>query len=427
MGIDRNSYKSRIVDSIIKTYLGVSGAVCIEGPKWCGKTWTSAYHSKSEFMVGDPQNNFSNRKLAEIDPVSILKGDTPRLIDEWQEVPSIWDAVRAEIDRRNKKGQIILTGSATPQTKGIMHSGAGRILKLRMNTMSLYESGDSSGEISLHELCNGALETKMLSDIQLEKLAYYIVRGGWPANISAGINEAHIMPISYVDTLIDENMNSVDDETRYSTSKFKLLLRSLARNESTTASELSLLNDIIGHEKENMSRNTLGKYLDKLNRLFVTNNQLPFSANLRSSLRVKQFEKRHFSDPAIACALLNITPKKLMQDLNTFGLLFEALVVRDLGIYAQSFGAKLFHYQDYKNNELDAVIELDNGEWCAFEIKLGCNKIDEGANSLIRTCSEIEKNGGKPAKIKCVICGLSNAAYQRKDGVYVVPVTSLKD
>lgn len=427
MGIDRKSYKSRIVDSIIKTYLGVSGAVCIEGPKWCGKTWTSAYHSKSEFMVGDPQNNFSNRKLAEIDPVSILKGDTPRLIDEWQEVPSIWDAVRAEIDRRNKKGQIILTGSATPQTKGIMHSGAGRILKLRMNTMSLYESGDSSGEISLHELCNGALETKMLSDIQLEKLAYYIVRGGWPANISAGINEAHIMPISYVDSLIDENMNSVDDETRYSTSKFKLLLRSLARNESTTASELSLLNDIIGHEKDNMSRNTLGKYLDKLNRLFVINNQLPFSADLRSSLRVKQFEKRHFSDPAIACALLNITPKKLMQDLNTFGLLFEALVVRDLEIYAQSFGAKLFHYQDYKNNELDAVIELDNGEWCAFEIKLGCNKIDEGANSLIRTCSEIEKNGGKPAKIKCVICGLSNAAYQRKDGVYVVPVTSLKD
>lgn len=427
MGIDRNSYKSRIVDSIIKTYLGVSGAVCIEGPKWCGKTWTSAYHSKSEFMVGDPQNNFSNRKLAEIDPVSILKGDTPRLIDEWQEVPSIWDAVRAEIDRRNKKGQIILTDSATPKTKGIMHSGAGRILKLRMNTMSLYESGDSSGEISLHELCNGALETKMLSDIQLEKLAYYIVRGGWPANIFAGINEAHIMPISYVDSLIDENMNSVDDETRYSTSKFKLLLRSLARNESTTASELSLLNDIIGHEKENMSRNTLGKYFDKLNRLFVINNQLPFSANLRSSLRVKQFEKRHFSDPAIACALLNITPKKLMQDLNTFGLLFEALVVRDLEIYAQSFGAKLFHYQDYKNNELDAVIELDNGEWCAFEIKLGCNKIDEGANSLIRTCSEIEKNGGKPAKIKCVICGLSNAAYQRKDGVYVVPVTSLKD
>ena len=420
-------YKPRIADEILKDKLEAKGAVIIEGPKWCGKTWTSAYHSKSEFMVGDPQNNFSNRKLAEIDPVSILKGDTPRLIDEWQEVPSIWDAVRAEIDRRNKKGQIILTGSATPQTKGIMHSGAGRILKLRMNTMSLYESGDSSGEISLHELCNGALETKMLSDIPLEKLAYYIVRGGWPANISAGINEAHIMPISYVDTLIDENINSVDDETRYSTSKFKLLLRSLARNESTTASELSLLNDIIGHEKENMSRNTLGKYLDKLNRLFVTNNQLPFSANLRSSLRVKQFEKRHFSDPAIACALLNITPKKLMQDLNTFGLLFEALVVRDLGIYAQSFGAKLFHYQDYKNNELDAVIELDNGEWCAFEIKLGCNKIDEGANSLIRTCSEIEKNGGKPAKIKCVICGLLNAAYQRKDGVYVVPVTSLKD
>lgn len=427
MSIDKNSYKSRIVDSTIKTYLGVSGAVCIEGPKWCGKTWTSAYHSKSEFMVGDPKNNFSNRKLAEIDPASILKGDAPRLIDEWQEVPSIWDAVRAEVDKRNKKGQIILTGSSTPKTKGIMHSGAGRILKLRMNTMSLYESGDSFGEISLHDLCNGVLETKILSDIQLEKLAYYIVRGGWPANISAGIEEAHIMPISYVDTLDDDNANNIDDETKYSSAKFKLLLRSLARNESTTVSDLSLLRDIIGHEKENMSRNTLEKYLDKLNRIFVTNNQLPFSANLRSSLRVKQFEKRHFSDPAIACALLNITPQKLMRDLNTFGLLFEALVVRDLGIYAQSFGAKIFHYQDYNNNELDAVIELDNGEWCAFEIKLGCNKIDEGANSLIRICSEIEKNGGKPAKIKCVICGLSNAAYQRKDGVYVVPITALKN
>lgn len=427
MSIDKNAYKSRIVDSTIKTYLGVSGAVCIEGPKWCGKTWTSAYHSKSEFMVGDPKNNFSNRKLAEIDPVSILKGDAPRLIDEWQEVPSIWDAVRAEVDKRNKKGQIILTGSSTPKTKGIMHSGAGRIIKLRMNTMSLYESGDSFGEISLHDLCNGVLETKILSDIQLEKLAYYIVRGGWPANISAGIEEAHIMPISYVDTLDDDNANNIDDETKYSSAKFKLLLRSLARNESTTVSDLSLLRDIIGHEKENMSRNTLEKYLDKLNRIFVTNNQLPFSANLRSSLRVKQFEKRHFSDPAIACALLNITPQKLMRDLNTFGLLFEALVVRDLGIYAQSFGAKIFHYQDYNNNELDAVIELDDGEWCAFEIKLGCNKIDEGANSLIRTCSEIEKNGGKPAKIKCVICGLSNAAYQRKDGVYVVPITALKN
>ena len=250
MSIDKNSYKSRIVDSTIKTYLGVSGAVCIEGPKWCGKTWTSAYHSKSEFMVGDPKNNFSNRKLAEIDPASILKGDAPRLIDEWQEVPSIWDAVRAEVDKRNKKGQIILTGSSTPKTKGIMHSGAGRILKLRMNTMSLYESGDSFGEISLLDLCNGVLETKILSDIQLEKLAYNIVRGGWPANISAGIEEAHIMPISYVDALDGDNANNIDDETKYSSAKFKLLLRSLARNESTTVSDLSLLRDIIGHEKE---------------------------------------------------------------------------------------------------------------------------------------------------------------------------------
>ena len=204
------------------------------------------------------------------------------------------------------------------------------------------------------------------------------------------------------------------------------LYKSLARNESTTVSDSSLIKDIIENDNESMSRNTLAKYLEALNRLFLFNDQDPFSPNLRSSLRVKQSGKRHFSDPAMACALLNITPDKLLNDLNTFGFMFEALVERDLSIYAQSFGAKVYHYQDYKNNEIDAVIELENGEWCAFEIKLGAKKIDEGANNLIKVCSDIESNGGRPPKIKCVICGLSNATYVRPDGVFVVPITALK-
>ena len=424
---DKKEYKRRVIDKSIDTYLQVSGAICVEGPKWCGKTWTSAYHSNSEYLVGDPTNNFSNRQLAELNPSLILQGDTPRLIDEWQEVPSIWDATRSEVDKRHKKGQIILTGSSTPKTKGIMHSGAGRIVKLRMNTMSLYESGDSYGKVSLSELCDGKLDMQLLEEVSLEKIATCIVRGGWPENIAVTTEIAHLMPRAYMDTVVDEDLNNLDDDVEYNKHKVQLLLRSLARNESTTVSDLSLLKDIQQQDSESMSRNTIAKYLEALERLFLFNNQAPFSPNLRSSLRVKQSEKRHFSDPAMACALLNITPDKLLADLNTFGFLFESLVERDLSIYAQAFGAKLFHYQDYKNNEIDAVIELEDGDWCAFEIKLGAKKIDEGAENLIKVCNDIVENGGKAPKIMCVICGLSNAAYVRPDGVFVVPITALKD
>ena len=419
-------YRKRIIDSVIEKYLQVSGAICIEGPKWCGKTWTSSYHANSEFLVGDPKNNFSNRQLAELNPAMILQGETPRMIDEWQEVPAIWDAVRAEVDMRHEKGQIILTGSSTPRTKGIMHSGTGRIVNLRMNTMSLFESGDSSGEVSLEDLCRGRLEMKMVREAGLEELAYYIIRGGFPDNISAPADKAYIMPRAYMAGVAKEDMNKLDDGTVYDPKKIQLILKSLARNESTTVSDSSILKDIAAKDQESMSRNTFAKYLAALGRLFLFNNQEPFSPNFRSGLRVKQSEKRHFADPSMAAAMLNMTAKKLLSDLNTFGFLFESLVERDLSIYAQAFGGKLFHYQDYKDNEIDAVIELEDGDWCAFEIKLGAKKIDEGANNLIKVCSDIVSNGGKAPRIMCVICGLSNAAYRRPDGVFVVPITALK-
>ena len=424
--VDKNNYKKRIVDKQIKDYLKVAGAICIEGPKWCGKTWTSAYHSNSEFLVGDPDNDFLNRRLTELSPSRALKGDAPRLIDEWQEVPSLWDATRAEVDNRQKKGQFILTGSSTPKNKGIRHTGTGRIVRLRRNTRSLFESGDSSGKVSLEDLCNGKLEDQILESVSLENLAYYIVRGGWPANIGVDEKLAHLRPQAYRRSIIDD-LNRLDDGVEYNPHKAELILRSLARNESTTVSLSSLANDITEKDNESRGRNTIDKYLESLNRMFLFNNQLPFSPNLRSSLRVKQSEKKHFSDPAMACALLNIIPEKLLKDLNTFGFLFESLVERDLSIYANAFNAKLFHYQDYKNHEIDAVIELADGDWCAFEIKLGAKKIDEGAENLIKVCSDIEKNGGKAPRIKCVICGLSNAAYHRPDGVFVVPITALKN
>ena len=421
-----SKYKPRVIDSAVCRYLSTFGAVCIEGPKWCGKTWTSSFHSKSEFLIGDPANNFQNRALAEISPSIVLEGETPRLLDEWQEVPSIWDAVRYTVDGRAEKGQFILTGSSTPKRKGVLHSGAGRIGRLRMRTMSLYESGESSGTVSLEELCNGKITPAMTGEVSLRDLAYYTVRGGWPGNLNVAPENASLLPQSYLDAILDDDSQRIDGK-KYDVAKMRLLLRSLARNESTTAAKKKLLNDIREFDDEAIDMDTIATYLDVFDRLFLLDNQLPFSANIRSSVRVKQAEKRHFCDPALACALLKATPDKLIGDLETFGFLFEALVERDLKIYAESFGANLYHYQDYNNKEIDAVVELKDGKWCAFEIKLGANQIDKAATELVALRNDIEKNGGVAPSVLCVICGLSNAAYVRPDGVFVVPITALKN
>jgi predicted AAA+ superfamily ATPase len=423
---DKTKYKSRIIDSLVEKNLRIFSAVCIEGPKWCGKTWTSSYHANSDFFVGDPSGNFSNRMLAETEPYTVLQGDKPRLIDEWQEVPTLWDAVRSFVDESGEKGQIILTGSSTPVSKGILHSGTGRIRNIRMNTMSLYESGDSDGLISLKDLCENKFEPKLLEEAKLERLAYLIVRGGWPGNIDASFDDCAELAIGYMENIAKTDLKKLDRDIDYNEHKAKLILKSLARNESTTVSNQSILRDIVDNDADSISKNTLAKYLNAFDRMFLFNNQEPFSPNIRSSLRVKQMEKRHFSDPAMACAMLKLTPKKMMNDLNTFGFMFEALVERDLSIYAQAMNAKLFHYQDYKGNEIDAVMELDDGNWCAFEIKLGLNKAEEGAENLIKVCNAIVDNGGKEPLLKCVIYGAGNMAYRNANGVYILPLTSLK-
>ncbi len=426
--MNKDNYKPRLIDDKITEYLHLAKAICIEGPKWCGKTWTSSFHSSSCYYVGDPSNNFSNRRLAEMDPIKVLNGDFPRLIDEWQEVPSLWDAVRMKVDETNDKGQYILTGSSTPIRKGVLHSGTGRIFKLRMHTMSLHESGDSDGKVSLKSICDNSFnQTILTGEVDLEKIAYLIIRGGWPDNIDVPKEKAGILPKGYLNSVLFEDIQKLDENVKYETGKVNLLLRSLARNESTTITNLSLSKDISASEKSIVSDETINKYLNSLSRLFLLENQKPFSPDIRSSIRIKQGEKRHFCDPALACAALNLNTTKLISDLDTFGFMFEALVERDLRIYAEAFNAELFHYQDYSNNEIDAVIELDDGEWCAIEIKLGANQIDSAANKLLKINKDIESHGGKPAKSLCIICGLSNAAYKRPDGVYVVPFTSLKN
>ncbi len=427
MGIltDKARYRPRVVDAMVEKYLSAFGAVCVEGPKWCGKTWTSAYHCASEFLVGDPANHFQNRALAEMSPSLVLEGEAPRLLDEWQEVPGLWDAVRHTVDQRGEKGQFILTGSSTPQRKGVLHSGAGRIGRLRMRTMSLFESGESSGQVSLEALCNGELAGVITGEVSLRDLAYYTVRGGFPANLDADAEIAPLLPRSYLDAILEDDAQRMDGR-RHDVAKMRLLLRSLARNESTTATKARLLADIRENDSEAIDADTVTAYLDIFDRLFLTENQPPFSANIRSAIRVKQAEKRHFCDPSLACAMLRATPERLIGDLKTFGFLFEALVERDLRIYAESFGANIFHYQDYANREVDAVIEMPDGRWCAFEIKLGASQVDKAAKSLVALRDAIRKDGGVAPSVLCVLCGLSGAAYARPDGVFVVPITALR-
>ena len=421
------NYRRRIVDDKIEHYLKLFGAISIEGPKYCGKTWAGRYHSNSEVLLHKTTGGVSNNvELAKISPTLILEGEKPKLIDEWQEATNLWDEIRADVDKTGLKGQYILTGSSTPNRKGIAHSGAGRFGKIYLRTMSLFESGDSTGDVSLKELCNDKLKPKLTGEVDLRRLAGLIIRGGWPGNIDYSPKDSSEVIEEYIKLIIDDDLIRLDGINR-DKHKVKLLLKSLARNESTTVSNMTLKKDISEVDNEDIDIDTLASYLNALDKLYLLDNDEPFSSNIRSSIRVKQLEKRHFADPSIACSLLNIKEEeKLINDLETFGFLFEAMVERDLKIYADSFNAKCYHYQDYKNREIDSVIELENGDWCAFEIKLGANKIDEAAKNLLRLKEEIEKENGKVPLVLCVVCGLSNAAYKRPDEVYVVPITALK-
>ena len=420
-------YRDRVVDGQILAYLRIFGAVCVEGPKWCGKTWACRHQAKSEFLVGDPAGNFQNRRLAQIDISSAFAGEAPHLIDEWQEVPELWDATRAYVDASPEKGRFLLTGSSTPNRKGVMHSGTGRIASIRMQPMTLWESGFSGGSVSLRELCADApIRAAHTRNPELREIAEWIVRGGWPGALGLSASDAVHVPREYIAQLEENDIHRIDD-TRRDVHKVDLLLRSLARNESTTASIATLCADISGTDGEMVDPDTASAYLNALRRLFVIENQKPFHANARSSVRVKQTEKRHFCDPSLACALLRLTPDRLIGDLNFMGFLFEALVERDLRVYAASFGAQLMHYQDYSNRELDAVIEMENGDWAAVEVKLGAAQEDAAAENLLAIRDAIAKEPkGRPPKSLIVVLGRSAAAYTRPDGVHVVPISELR-
>lgn len=428
MSLRKQEYKERIIDDIVKSKLTSFGAICIEGPKWCGKTWTALNHSNSVVYIGDPHNNFQNRLLAEVDPSIVLDGLNPRLIDEWQEVPSLWDAVRFEVDKTKNKGQFILTGSSTPKSVGVLHSGTGRIDRIMMRPMSLYESGDSDGSVSLKMLFDNTLKTTKCDAMSLSKLAYLVTRGGWPGALGMNEKQASDIARSYLKSILADDVTKIDGVKRDS-KKVKALIKTLARNIATSVSNATLIKDIKEFDGDVIDPNTIASYLDILTRLFIIDNQQAYDMTYRSSTRVAKSPKRHFIDPSLAVAALEMSPSMLLKNLNFFGFIFESLVIRDLKIYAEANRGSVYHFRHHDTgDEIDAVIEFDDGTWGAFEIKLGHNQVDKAAENLLKIKMNLDQlNNKQSPTVLCVICGLGEYAYKRPDGVFVVPIGCLRE
>ena len=425
MSLRKNEYIDRLVDKKIEDYLSVFGAISIEGPKWCGKTWTSLNHANSIVSLDDD----GIKEKAELSLEYIFNNEKPELIDEWNLVPKIWDAVRRKCDDTQERGNYILTCSTKlsdkKQKENIYHSGAGRIGKINMYPMSLYESKDSTGEASIMDMFNNVQENKKNSkSVGLGDLANFIIRGGWPSNLNVKEEKFGIIPKEYIKSILDKDIN--DEKTR-DRNKMQMLLKSLARNESTIVGNQTLLKDIEIYEDTNTlleSRVTIDDYLDVLNRLHLLENQNAYSENYRSPKRLGKSPKRHFTDPSLACACLDLTKEKLLDDLKTFGFMFEALVERDLRIYMDYLDGNLYHFRDNVSGlEVDSILEFPGGEYAAVEIKLGFNQVKEAENNLLNFYDNMNK---KP-KFMCVIVGYCDIiAKDPKTGIYIVPITALK-
>jgi len=356
----------------------------------------------------------------------VLEGESPRLLDAWQEVPALWDAVRFSVDQASGKGRYLLTGSATPVHKGILHSGTGRIARIRMRPMSLFESGDSDGSVSFSALFQTPAATRRTAAVSLEQLIRLTIRGGWPGNLKTDEALAGELPKAYLQNVLAEDIYRIDG-VRRDQRKLTMLLRSLARNVSTVVSTSTLCKDMMEESGEDLAADTVRDYVGVLERLFLVEDQRSFSPNLRSSVRVGKSSKRHFVDPSLAVAAIGATKERLVNDLRTFGFLFESLCIRDLRIYAEAAGAKLFHYRDDRGREIDAIVEWPDGRWGAFEIKLGMNQIDEAAQSLLALKALMKTDPAAVApEVLCVLYGVGQAAYTRPDGVMVIPITALR-
>lgn len=435
-----NGYKNRVADRLLAEKLEAFGAVLIEGPKYCGKTTLATQQARSILSMADTDTLGQNLALARTNISRLLAGETPRLIDEWQIAPQFWDAVRNEVDKRNEDGQFMLTGSAVPpkpkkdesgniiEEENIHHTGTGRISRLRLRTMSLWESEDSTGDVSLEELFINPGTVDGVSNIDLDRLAYLTCRGGWPKAVLKKSEKAALaQAFDYYDSVVSNDIKRVDDIDR-DEELTKWIMRSYARNQGTQATVGTILADIKSNGDERMSDSTVYSYIKALKEIFVIEDSIAWNPNLRSKTAIRTSDTRYFIDPSIATAALGMGPKDLINDMATFGFIFETLAIRDLRVYADALDGKVYHYRDKNNLECDAVIHLRNGSYGLVEVKIGGTEpIREGAESLKTLSSKIDSTRMKTPSFMMVLTGIGNFAYKRpEDGVLVVPIGCLK-
>ena len=418
-----SNYLSRISDERLKMYLRAKGAVLIEGPKWCGKTSSAEELAGSVLYMQDPDKAAMNKAIAQSKPSLLLEGETPRLLDEWQVAPELWNAVRFAVDKRHAVGQFILTGSVIPTRTDDMHTGTGRIARMKMRTMSLYETGDSTGEISLEALFDGVLEVDGKSNISVEQYAFLINRGGWPA-VANETDEKIALTVAadYVEAIANEDISRADGIEK-EPNRVKALLRAISRSVSCEAKIATLVNDLAAND-ESLSHVTVDIYLKALNKIFVIEDLPAWGAKLRSKTAIRTTAKRHFTDPSIAAASLRATPKRLLSDFNTFGLMFESLCIRDLRIYADSIDGSVYHYRDKNGLEIDAIIQLADGRWGAVEVKLGAGEVDKACDNLLKLKQVVDTNKMNEPSFLMVLTG-TEYAFQMKNGIWIVPLGCL--
>lgn len=421
-------YKPRISDKILERKVMGKGAVLIEGPKWCGKTTTARQLAKSVLNLGDSSVLAQSAQMIELSPSILLEGATPRLVDEWQALPSVWDCVRSEVDNRGVPSQFILIGSSVlPEAEDTIHSGTGRFAYVKMRPMSLFESGESTGEVRLADLFDGKDIGVVQTDADVERLAFLTCRGGWPWATIVPESVALDQAFDYYDSVTNRDIQRVGKVNR-SAERARLLLRSYARHISQQVSAATIRKDMLANDESTLDENTVADYIKALKRLYVIEDLPAWNPNIRSKAAIRTSDTRHFVDPSVGTAALGLGPRDLVNDLQSFGLFFEDLVVRDLRVYAEALGGSLYHYRDSNGLECDAVLHRRNGSYALLEVKLGGeDRIEEGAKSLKALESKIDTGRMQAPAFLAVVIGVGRYAYQRKDGVYVLPVSCLRD
>lgn len=422
-----SEYKKRIADEILRKRLGAIGAVLIEGPKWCGKTTTAMQQANSILFMQDSSNAAMINQMADIGPKLLLEGDTPRLLDEWQVAPELWDAVRFEVDMRSAPGQFILTGSAVPMLKSTAHTGTGRIWRMTMRPMSLYESGDSTGEVSLEALFLGEFNDTVKNKLDFDDISYLICRGGWPMAMQQTKEDALMNAYAYYDGVVNSDLSRADGVLR-NPQNVDLLLRSYARMIGSQSTLTNIRADMKTVDEQELDINTVRSYIETLKKIFVVEELSGWNPNIRSKNAIRTSPTRYFVDPSIAVAALNLGPGNLANDLNTMGFFFENMCIRDLRVYADGLNGSLYKYRDKYGLECDAVLTLRNGQYALIEIKLGGTKaVEEGAEALNKLEKLITEKGYNPPTFKMIITGNNPYGYRRKDGIYQIPIGCLKN